>query len=240
MTATLEKTGTQLWSSMPGWGIAVNMLPPEIIAARRIRVIHKMLISALAVIVVLGLLGFGYAYWQVHSASSGLTAVQSQTTQLESQQVKYNPVLVLQAEIAHIAEELTTLTTNTVNLPHLVLQVAALAPHPGQLTKIDVEVLAAAPANTSGATPDNTGSLDSSGLPHIGVITVGGTVRSVADVAAYARALNALPGIVEVFPTSAQASTGGLSYTIEMTMTDQLLSGSVKVPTTPPSSTGGH
>jgi hypothetical protein len=88
--------------------------------------------------------------------------------------------------------------------------------------------------------PDNTGTLDSSGQPHIGTITVGGSVRSVTAVAAYARALAKLPGIVEVFPTSAQANGGRIDYTIEMTMTDQLLTGGAKTLLPPPASTGGH
>jgi hypothetical protein len=240
MTATLEKPPAQLWSAMPGWGIVVNLLPPEVVAARRVRVIRKILISVLAAVVLLGLLGYGYAYWQVHSASAGLAAAQVQTEQLQSAQTKYNPVLVIQAEIGHVAGELAGLTTAAVDLPHLVQEVVALSPHPGVMTKVDVEVTAAAPPNSSGVAPDNTGSLDSSGLPHIGTITVGGSVRSVTAVAAYARALAKLPGIVEVFPTSAQANGGQIDYTIEMTMTDQLLSGSTKALLAPPSSTGGH
>ncbi len=45
------------------------------------------------------------------------------------------------------------------------------------------------------------------------------------EISAYVRRLAQLPGMVEVFPVTAQNTNGALEYAIEMTMTDKLLSG---------------
>jgi hypothetical protein len=210
---------------MPGWGIVVNLLPPEVLAARHVRVIRKLILSAVGVIVLIAALAYGYAYWQVHTASNELAAAEAQTAQLHSSQQKYSPVLVLQAETSHVKDELAGLTAADVDLPPLVAKVIALSPDPRQLSKVDVEVTAAAPPSTAASTTGGTGSLDTSGRPHIGTISVTGGAPSVAQVSAYVRRLDQLPGVVEVFPVTAQANGRLLEYTIEMTMTDQLLSG---------------
>lgn len=228
MTSTLDKPAVptaQLWSSMPGWGIVVNLLPAEVVAARRVRVIRKMILSAVVVIALVAALAYGYAFWQVHSASSQLSAAQVQTTQLQSEQLKYSPVVTLEGEISHVQEELAGLTAANVDLPRLVGKVVSLSPQPSLVTKVDVEVTAAAPPTSTSVAGDATGSLDSSGQYHIGTITVGGTARTVKEISAYVRRLAQLPGMVEVFPVTAQNTNGALEYAIEMTMTDKLLSG---------------
>lgn len=228
MTATLEKSApssSQLWSSMPGWGIVVNLLPPEVLAARRVRVIRKLIISGVGVILLLAALAYGYAYWQVHTASNQLAAADAETAQLQKSQLKYSPVLALQAETSHVKDELAGLTAGDVDLPTLVAKVIALSPNPNQLTKVDVEVTAAAPASSAVSSTSGTGSLDTSGRRHIGTVTITGAAASIAQVSRYVHRLDHLPGVVEVFPVSAQANGRQLEYTIEMTMTDQLLSG---------------
>lgn len=239
MTATLEKSPpstSQLWSSMPGWGIVVNLLPPEVLAARRVRVIRKLILSGVGVIVLIAALAYGYAYWQVHTASNQLAAAEAQTAQLQHSQLKYSPVLALQAETSHIKDELAGVTSANVDLPILVAKVIALSPNPSQLTKVDVEVTAAAPATSAVSSASGSGSLDTSGRTHIGTVTITGTSRSMVQVSRYVHRLDLVPGVVEVFPTSAQANGPQLEYTIEMTMTDQLLSGG----SAGPPATGGN
>jgi hypothetical protein len=210
---------------MPGWGIVVNLVPPEVLVARRVRVIHKLIVSFVGAIVVLAGLAYGYAYWQVHTASGQLSAAEAQTAQLHQGQQKYGVVLSLQAETSHVINELKGLTAATVDLPALVNKVIALSPNPRLLTKVDVEETAAAPPGTTSMTASNpTGSLDTSGQLQIGTITVTGAAVSVAQVSGYVHRLAQVPGIVEVFPVTAQTNGRYLDFTVQMTMTDQLLS----------------
>lgn len=229
MTATLDKASpptSQLWSSMPGWGIVVNLVPPEVLVARRVRVIHKLIVTSVAAIVLVAGLAYGYAYWQVHTASGQLSAAEAQTTQLHQGQQKYGAVLSLQAETAHVDGELKGLTATSIDLANLVNKVIALSPNPGLLTKVDVEETAAAPPGSTAVTTSNpTGSLDTSGQLQIGTITVTGAAASVAQVSDYVHRLAKVPGVVEVFPVTAQTNGRYLDFTVEMTMTDQLFSG---------------
>jgi hypothetical protein len=233
MTTTLQKSASstsQLWSSMPGWGIVVNLLPPEVLAARRIRVIRKLIVSAVGVIVFIAALAYGYAYWQVHTASNQLAAAETQTAQLHRSQLKYTPVVALQAQTSHIKDELAGATATNVDLPILVGKLVALSPDPNQLAKVDVEVTAAAPASSAVSSTSGTGSLDTSGRLHIGTVTITGAATSMGQVSRYVHRLDQVPGVVEVFPLSAQADSRLLDFTIEMTMTDQLLTGGSAAP----------
>lgn len=212
---------TQLWNTMPGWGIVANLLPPEILAARRVRVLRKLVVAALALVLLLGAGGYGYAYWRARSAQSDLHAAQDRTAQLQAQQSKYSGVVQLQDETALIKSQLGGLLTTDVNVPRLATAVMALNPSPSGLTALDVEVsVASAQSGTSGDA--SSGVLDTSGHQHIGTITVTGTVHTLADVATYVTRLSRLPGIVEVFPANQQNDGKLVTYSIEMTMTDQL------------------
>ena len=67
---TTISSPTQVWNTMPGWGIVADLTPPELIASRRLAVIRKALLSGLIFLTVLLLCGYGYAYRTKHVASS--------------------------------------------------------------------------------------------------------------------------------------------------------------------------
>lgn len=223
MKSPVKAPQNQLWSTMPGWGIVADLLPPEVLAARRVRVLRKLVVAGLAVVLLLGVGGYGYAYWKGRSAASDLRAAQDRTAQLQSEQSKYGGVVQLQNEAAEIKSQLGGLLATDVDLPKLATSIEALSPSPAGITKLDVEVAgASAQAGTSSA--DSSAVLDTSGHLHIGTVTVTGTVRSIDRVATYVTRLSRLPGIVEVFPSNQQNDGKLVTYSIEMTMTDQLYS----------------
>ena len=74
------------------------------------------------------------------------------------------------------------------------------------------------PAAASGNT------LDTSGRPHIGTMSLTGTAVKLTDVAAFVDKLAALPGFVDVLAPSSQQSTSGVQYSITASFTDQVLS----------------
>lgn len=231
-------SSSQLWNTMPGWGIIANLLPPEIIAARRVRVLRKLVVAALALVVLLAIGGYGYAFWQARSASSDLRAAQDQTAQFQAQQRKYSGVVQLQAESAQIKSQLGGLLSTDVDLPKLATAIMQRSPAPRDITKVDVEVaVASAQPATSGA--DSSAVLDTSGHAHIGTITVTGVVHSMDDVATYVTRLSRLSGIVEVFPSNQQITNKLVTYSIDMTMTDQLFSNRFAAATTT-AATGGN
>ncbi len=46
MTATTVEQPT-LWNSTPGWGIAANLIPPELINARKLKVLRKFMAAGI-------------------------------------------------------------------------------------------------------------------------------------------------------------------------------------------------
>lgn len=220
---------SQLWSSMPGWGITANLLPPEIIAARRLRVVRKMIVGVLIAVVVLGGAGYAYAFFQQRTAQSQLSAEKSKTAELVQQQQKYAEVVQLAGTIAHIKGQLATLMAGDVDTSKLVDETVAALPPGGSITQLQV-ALTNGPA-TSASTSSSTitaaggGVLDLSGQVHIGSMSVVGTARSMTDIAGYVNALSLLPGVVEVYPASQGTGTtpNAIQFTIEVTLTDKLL-----------------
>lgn len=228
MTAVLDKPqkrGSQeLWASMPGWGITVNLLPPEVLAGRRVRTLRKVTAIVLLVVVLLSIAAYAWEFWQTHQAAAQLASAQATTAQLDSQQAKYAPVVAVEADSAHVKQELQTVKVGDVDLAPLVRHIVSVNPNPNGVTKLALDVTAAAvQSGSSVAASGTSGTLDTSGRTHIGDITVTGNVRTVNEVAAYVNRLSVIPGIVEVIPTSQQVGTAGMDYSITMTMTDQLL-----------------
>jgi flagellar basal body-associated protein FliL len=95
-----------LWSTLPGWGIVANLLPPEIIQARRVRVVRRMVVMITVVVVVLCVVGYGLAFWRSHGAEQKLNAEQAKTSQLQAEQRKYVAVSQIQGSIAQVQSQL--------------------------------------------------------------------------------------------------------------------------------------
>ena len=59
---------------MPGWGIVADLTPPELIAARGLRVLRKRIVAALVVIVLLCAGGYVWAAAKDNAADDRPTA----------------------------------------------------------------------------------------------------------------------------------------------------------------------
>lgn len=223
----------KLWNTMPGWGINANLLPPDVIAARRIAAIRKIIILVLIAVVVLAGVGYGYAFMQQRQAQSQLSAEQTKTTTLEASQEQYSEVVTLAASITQVKTQLAGLMAGDVDAAKLIDNVIAQLPPKSTITQLQLSLDAAGQqggsSSTSGSSTSTGGSvLDASGRPHIGSLTMTGSTGSLSEVAGYVNALAKLPGVVSVYPTSAGAGTGtgtgnGVQFTIDLTLTDQLL-----------------
>jgi hypothetical protein len=219
---------------MPGWGITANLLPPELIAARRLKTVRKMIVAALVLVVVLGAAGYGYGMYQQGDAESALAAEQAQTAQLVAQQQKYQEVVTISGSIAQVKGQLATLMTGDVDVAKLVGIVTARQPHGGTITQLQATLVAdpAQPSTDGGASV-----FDNSGHTHIGTMNITGTAPNMPAVAAYVNQLGSASGIVGVFPSSQTGANHSVQYTIQLTLTDALLTHRFDMVTTTP--TGG-
>lgn len=212
----------QLWRTMPGWGITTNLLPPEIVIARRIQVLRKMVVSSVLLVLLVGAGGYFYALSQKDDASSELGAAQTQTAVLRAQQAKFSEVVMITADTQAVTSQLTTVLQPDVDMKALLSKVIGASPPGGKVTSLQVQITgvsAVASATTSGA-----GALDNSGRVHVGTASITGDARNLSDVAAYVAKLNRLPGIVTAFPSSQTSDSRTVTYTIQMTLTDQVFS----------------
>ncbi|MGX7680785.1 hypothetical protein ACSMXN_18010 [Jatrophihabitans sp. DSM 45814] len=219
MTVVLE--GRDLWSTMPGWGIVANLLPPEVTQARRVRVIRRMVIIVLGGVLVLCLAVYGMAKVGSHSAQSKLSAAQAQTLQLQIEQRKYSGVTAIQGQVSQVQNQVATLLGNDIEFPKLIAGIRAKLPLGMTIDQLGVTLQVS--TNASGGTGANA-PLDSSGHKHIGTVTLSGTGHRLTDVSTFVDNLATVKGITQPFPTSNRSDDGGTSYNIQITMTDELLS----------------
>ncbi|MDT4944340.1 MAG: hypothetical protein QOH14_1073 [Pseudonocardiales bacterium] len=224
MTATMTSPSSkEVWNSMPGWGIVANLLPPEIIAARRIRVLRKRIVTALITVVVLCVAGYAYAFWQAHTATSALSSEKAQTSQLEREKGKYAEVVKVQGSIASVQKQISSLLGNDVDFAKLLASVVSQAPTGVAVSQLSVTINANTSIAAAGVAVGG-GVLDTSGRKHIGSILLTGQASSVGQVADFVDRLSAVPGLVGVLPTSQQANGKAVQFALQLIPTDQVLS----------------
>ena len=218
MTAVLNRPPEEnLWASMPGWGIVADLTPPELTAARQIRVLRKAIAAALALVTVLCAIGYGYAYLQKSSAVDAVDAANARTTQLVIEQGKYSYVTQLRSATQSINAEVASLTSQDVDVAALLAKIRGALPGTMALTSVTITI-----SGTAAGT-DTAASLDRSGRPMIGTVTLAGSAGRMTDVAEYVTRLSSLPGVANVVPSSNTSNeAGGSQWNATLQLTDTL------------------
>ncbi|HEX8973549.1 hypothetical protein [Oryzihumus sp.] len=230
MTATLEPTEARPWTMAPGWGIAANLLPPEVIKARRMRKARKVLFIVAAAAVAVVLLGYAAATFTAFQAQGRLDDAQTETTQLQHQQRRFADVVDVKAATTRLTGQSKALTTQAVDFPPLLAALRGALPDGVNINQLVVTLDSSKSQGSGTGNAGGAGVLDTSGRKHIGSVTISGSARRLSDVSAYVDRLAKVPGVVEPYPTSSNAGDGVVTYSLQLTLTDQLL------PTPTPSS----
>jgi Tfp pilus assembly protein PilN len=213
---------TELWNTMPGWGIAVDLTPPELIASRRLRLVRRVCVTALSLLMLVLGLAYGFTTWQSGSASDALVAEQSRTAQLAVEQHKYGEVTRVHGAIDAVQRQVSGLMSNDVDLSSALSQLRTALPTRMNITNVDLVVNA---AGVSGAaTNAGANSLDTSGQKAIGKLQLSGTSHALDDLAAFVTALKQMPGVIDVFPTSNAVNGGNVQWSVTASLTDKRLS----------------
>lgn len=217
-----------LWTqgnSMPGWGIVADLTPPELIASRRMRVIRRLMIVGVAAVVLLCAGGYTLAILQYNQASTELASEQDRTTSLLAEQRQYSGVTIVRGAIADVQGQLAGLMVGDVNVGTLVKSVITALPKGMSIDQIAVTVAATDDTGSSASDKKSGGlvGLDLSDSTHIGTVTLSGTGSKLTDLAVYVDALRATPGVFEPFPQSNQTTDTGTTYSLQLTLTDALL-----------------
>jgi hypothetical protein len=201
--------------------ISANLLPDEVVAARRARRSRGWVVIAL--ILVIALLGAWYLWAgrQVSAADDDLSQVTQQATTLQKSQAKYQDVVDVQTQATTISKELKALLANDLEWAGLLDTLRSTG------TQTGVTVLgmngAIKDATVTGTTADSLPSATKSAT--IGTVIITGTAPDKPSIAKYVDALTKLTSVANPYLTTATTSESAdnkswqFSITVDITST---------------------
>jgi hypothetical protein len=207
MTITEERP--TLWSAMPGWGIAADLTPKELINARQLKVLRKVMAAGFVALLVVGAGGYYLAAAENSSASADLVTVSDRTAQLQGVSHGYADVVSIQQSVGQVKAQVAQVMSADVDLAGLMGDLSSSLPDTMTITQEAITISTAGVAGTS----ETASGLDTSGLPRIGNVKIGGTGQTLDDLADYIDRLHTVPGLVDVLPVTNTVSTSGASGT---------------------------
>ncbi len=218
MTGLLTKPN-QLWNTMPGWGIAADLTPPELIDTRRMKRLRHVIALCLLAVVLLCAAGYAAAYAKHLSAASSVDKARARTTALNAEAANYAGVTRIKATTSDFQTKVAGLMKTDVDLAALLTRIRQELPKSMALSQVTVTVNAA--SATTGGTSEGT-SMNTSGATIIGTVTLTGYGRSLNDLPLYVDGVSAIAGVVDVVPTSNQNNGSSASFSVTLNVTDKL------------------
>lgn len=180
----------------------VNLLPPEVLAARRLGHVQRWLACGLAVV----LLALGGLWWtaqrSVADAQVAVAAQQARSVALQQEQSRYAEGPRVQAQVARVQLAQEVAMAGDVRWYEYLDSIGVHAPATVWLT--DLSVSLADSASASGAPAD---AVDPLAEPAIATVTFSGAGSDYADVADWLEALTAIPGLSDARYSTASATT---------------------------------
>lgn len=187
--------------------IAANLLPDEIVEARRSRKVRRAVVASLAVFV-LGLAGwYVVASYQTSMARDDLANAQTEAEVLTRQQHQYSDVVSTQAQSQAIRTQLGALFATDVNWGGVVDRIRGAAPSGVDVTGLSGGLNA---TNAQGG-PAGTGNLD-----QVGSLTITGYAPDKGTVAAYVDLLGSVPGVSAPYLSSATKAGNQVQFSVKV------------------------
>jgi len=204
--------------------VFANLMPEEVIIGRRARKLRQQVFAGLGVLVVLLAAWYAYSILQTSNAKSSLASTNRSTTDLQTQQLKFGPLLIAQQDSAAIGARLTTLMRGDLQWAKLLDGLRQAAPKGVNVGTISATLVSGSQgASSTGG--GGLGVLNSSGKGSIGTLTMSGSASDKASVAAYVEALPGVTGVAAAFPESVQGSGSSYTWTITAILTTDALGG---------------
>ncbi len=203
--------------------IAANLLPAEIVDARRSRKVRRAVCAGLAG-VVLALAGwFVFAVYQTSAARDDLANRQAEAQVLTRQQHAYADLVNTQAQSQAIQAQLHELFADDMDWASLITHVRDAAPNSVTISTLTAsggdDKASKVPAGSATPDPDQ-----------VGTLTISGTGPNKAAVAAYVDNLARVPGLSNAYLNSANTSPNGVDYRIRVDIVKAALGGRYSSP----------
>jgi hypothetical protein len=195
--------------------ISANLLPDEIVAARRARRNRGWVIVAVALVVCLCAAWFAYAESVRQDADEELTAATVQVTDLQRAQRDYSEVVRVQNNTAVLTEQLKTVMANDLDWA----AVLDMLRDTGASSGIEVAGVSGRLAGADGATAAAGTPLPSTtSVTAVGSLVVTGTGPDKKAVAAYIDALGKQSMVANPFVTSVTSNDDDNQVTFSLTL----------------------
>lgn len=219
MTAVIRRD--EPWTVQPGWGIFVDLTPPELVSSRQLRVVRQLVLAALVIVVALCAGGYFFATQQRSGAEDDLARANDQLTAVQHQMrdSKYATLTEIQGLSDQIKTQLASVMRSDVAMDQLVYRIAGSADAGMKIDHASITI-----NNAAAAVGANTSSIDKSSHLRIGTVTLTGTARRLVDVSTFVDRLAKLTGVLDVVPVSNAETDHGVTFNITFGLDDQLLS----------------
>jgi hypothetical protein len=205
---------------MPGWGIAADLTPPELVNSRQLKLLRRWLAVGLVALLVACAGGYVLAVRQHSSASDALDQVQQHTLELQANVRKYAAVTQIQGKVSEVEAQIATLMSGDVDVVTLLTQIRSSLPKTMTIATESVTINLTGVAASAGSTS----SLDTSGLPRIGNVSLSGKGATLDDLASFVDRLKLVPGVVDVLPITNTRINAGAQYSLSLGLTNALIS----------------
>jgi hypothetical protein len=158
---------------------------------------------------------FGYAAVRQQAARDEAVAATDRTTQLTRTVERYSGITVIETTVTGLDRQVGTLLENDVDLPRTVAAIDRALPASMTIQSMSVTV-------SPDGSVEGGGSLDRSGHPSIGSVTISGAGRTLDDLPAFVDRLTAIKGVVDVLPSLNAVAGRTAQYSVSLTLTDAL------------------
>lgn len=214
MTALAERIRPKSGGAFVPGPPQVNLLPPEIKAARGLRATKRLLALTLLLVVVLCAGAWLRAFLDKGAAQDDLTTAQEETARLQTEMQQYSkvPLVLGQLQNATTARALG-MSTEILWQPYIAA-IAAVLPPNVSFDSITVTQATPMTGGASVATPLQE--------PSIGQLSFSARTTTIPDSAAWIDALNSIPGLGDAWVSSAtitqDAETETVYYAVAATV----------------------
>lgn len=222
MTALFERSRSKgsSGSALPMTLPQVNLLPPEVRAARGLRATKRWLALSLVLVLALCVGGYGLALVAASFADKELAEVQDETARLQAEQAQYSRVPQVLAALEQTRTARQVGMATDVQWKTYLDAITAVLPEKVSIDTFNVTV---ATPMTLPAGPSNP--LQASG---IGEVVFTGRTSTLPDTAAWVDALESVPGFASAWVTSVAVTSddGGIYYNVSssVVVTEAVLS----------------
>ncbi|MFC4058207.1 hypothetical protein ACFOWE_07875 [Planomonospora corallina] len=202
--------------------VAADLLPPEIVAARRDRRVRSIVLSVLLVFVLLMAGWYGSVRYQTMRMEEDAAAAQADVQILTRQQQEFAELVTTRAQAESIDTQLSVLLADDTHWAGLLASVRRAAPDGVGVASISAKINERAAGGDASADPSR---LNTSGEKIAGELSITGTGDGKQSVARYVDALGGVDGLGNALLTDAREQESGVEFAVRVDITDAAFGG---------------